>query len=225
MFLIEKLTNDIAFKISSALKLNKDQEEIIAYGAFNLIQIVWCISLVLLFGAIFNVTGKAIIVSFVTSILRKYSGGAHASSPNRCALIGAIVSVGLAFCIMNLNGFINFKVVIGIGIISFLLAYYIIYRYAPVDSPAKPIIKEITRQKMKEKSFFVLNLLVTIVVVFFVSYFVFKFNFLLPIIICIYVGVLWQVITLTPKGYLVLSKIDIFLKCLIEKFGGENNEK
>lgn len=217
MFLIEKLTNDIAFKISSILKLDKDQEEIIAYGAFNLIQTVWCISLVLLFGAVFNVTGKAIIISFATSILRKYSGGAHASSPNRCALIGAIVSVGLALCIVSLNGFICFQVVVAMGAISFLLAYYIIYRYAPVDSSEKPIIKETTRQKMKEKSFFVLNLLVTIVVVFWSAYFVFKFKFLLSIIICIYVGVLWQVITLTPKGYLVLSKIDIFLKCLIEK--------
>lgn len=225
MFFIEELSNNLALKISSYLKLNKNQEEIIAYGAFNLIQTVWCILLVLLFGAIFNVTVKAFIVSFIISVLRKYSGGAHASSPNRCALIGAVVSVGLALFIRYLNGFINFQVTIAMGIITFLLSYYIIYRYAPVDSPAKPIVKEITRQKMKKKSFFVLNLLGAIVIVFLFSYLLFRKESLLPIVACIYLGVLWQVVTLTPKGCLVLLKIDIFLKYLTEKFGGENNEK
>jgi Membrane protein putatively involved in post-translational modification of the autoinducing quorum-sensing peptide len=225
MFFLEKLSNDLALKISYYLKLNKDQEEIIAYGAFNLIQTVCCILLVLLFGAIFNVTVKAFIISLVIGILRKYSGGAHSSSPNRCALIGAIISVGLALLIRYINSFIKFQVVIAIGIITFVLAYYIIYRYAPVDSPAKPIIKEVTKKRLRKKSFFVLNLLFTIVIVSSISYLIFRFKFLLPIITCIYGGVLWQVATLTPKGYLVLLKIDIFLKCLTEKFGGENNEK
>src|SRR5690242_19961453 len=99
MFFLEKLSNDLALKMSYYLKLNKDQEEIIAYGAFNLIQTAWCILLVLLFGAVFSVTIKAFSISFIISILRKYSGGAHSSSPNRCALIGAIISVGLALLI------------------------------------------------------------------------------------------------------------------------------
>lgn len=225
MFFIESVSNNLASKISSYLKLNKDEEEIIAYGAFNLIQTVWCVLLVLLFGAICNVTEKAIIISVVISILRKYSGGAHSGSPNRCAIIGAIVSVGLALFIRYLNDFINFQVAIFIGSISFMLSYYAIYKYAPVDSPAKPIVKDIVKKKMKKKSFFVLNLLVSIIMVLFISYLIFEVRFLLSIVICIYAGVLWQVLTLTPKGYSVLLKIDIFLKCLTEKFGGESNEK
>lgn len=225
MFLIEKLSNDIAFKISSILKLNRNQKEIIAYGAFNFFQTIWCILLVLIFGIIFNVTFKAIVISFTISILRKYSGGAHSSSPNRCALIGAIVSVGLALFISCINSWINFQVVITIGIITFVVTYYTIYRYAPVDSPSKPIVKEVTKQKMKKKSIFIFNILVTIVIAFLVNYLIFGFKFLLPIITCVYVGVLWQVLTLTPKGYLVLLKIDVVLKCLTEKLGGENNEK
>lgn len=226
MFFIEKMSNDLALTISSSLKLNKDQEEIIAYGAFNFIQTLWCILLVLLFGAIFSVTSKAMIISFTTSVLRKYSGGAHSSSPNRCALIGAIVSVGLALIIKYINSCINLQMVIIIGIIVFAVAYYTIYRYAPVDSPSKPIVKEVTKQKMKKKSFFILNVLFSIVIVLLISHTILGFQFmLLSIITCIYVGILWQVLTLTPRGYLVLLKIDIFLKCLTEKFGGENNEK
>lgn len=226
MFLVEKLSNSISSKISSHLKLNKDQEEIIAYGAFNLIQTTWCILLVLLFGAIFGVMVKAFIISFVISILRKYSGGVHASSPNRCALIGAVVSVGLALCISYLNHFINIQVGIIIGTIIFLVAYYIIYRYAPVDSPAKPIKKETTRKKLRKKSIFIINvLIIIIIIIILINYLVSGIQFMLPIIECIIVGVLWQVITLTPKGRLVLLRIDIFLKCLTEEYGGDNNEK
>jgi len=225
MFLIEKLSNNLALRLSAGLKLNKDQEEIIAYGAFNLIQTLWCIFLVLLLGAIFSVTIKAFIISFIISILRKYSGGAHASSPNRCALIGAFISVGLALLIKYSNNYISFQAVIVIGIITFILAYYTIYKYAPVDSPAKPIVKETIKKKMKKKSFFIINLLITIVIVFLISYLIFGVRFLVPIMLCIYAGIIWQILTLTPHGGTVLLKIDIFLKCLTEKFGGENNEK
>ncbi|KZL89459.1 accessory gene regulator ArgB-like protein [Clostridium magnum] len=225
MFFIEKLSNSLSLKISSYLNLSEDQKEIIAYGAFNLIQTIWCIFVVLLLGVIFSVTAKAFIISFVISILRKYSGGAHSSSPNRCALIGAIVSVGLALIIKYTSIYINYKIVMAIGVSSFLLAYYIIYKYAPVDSTAKSIIKEVTRQKMKKKSFFVLNALATVVIVILISYLIIGLEFLLITVNCIYAGVLWQVITLTPKGCLALLKIDILFKYLTEKFGGENNEK
>lgn len=220
MFLIEKLSNSLAFKISSALKLTKDERDVINYGAFNLLQTVWCIFLVLLFGAMFNVTVKAIIISFTISFLRKYSGGAHASSPNRCALIGAITSVGLAIFISYLSSYINLQLAIAIGIIIFVISYYTIYRYAPVDSPGKPIVKEVTKQKMKKKSFLILNSLVAIVIILLINYLIFGFKVLLAIVTCIYLGVLWQVSTLTPKGSLVLLKIDTFLKCITEKFQG-----
>ncbi|MFT5872827.1 MAG: hypothetical protein ACI8WT_001764 [Clostridium sp.] len=40
MFVIEKLSKIISFKITSNLKMDKDHEEIIAYAASNLIQIL-----------------------------------------------------------------------------------------------------------------------------------------------------------------------------------------
>lgn len=41
MFFIEEASNKIGNKISSNLNLDKDAEEIIAYGAFAVLQTLW----------------------------------------------------------------------------------------------------------------------------------------------------------------------------------------
>lgn len=103
------------------------------------------ILLVILFGRIFNVVIESLIVSFTISILRKYSGGAHSSSPGICLIVGTFIAVSIG--LVSKIG-IDFNINILIGIITFAWAYYIIYKLAPVDSPAKPIR---TEKKVKEE--------------------------------------------------------------------------
>ncbi|MDW8802209.1 accessory gene regulator B family protein [Clostridium sp. A1-XYC3] len=221
MFLIEKLSNNLAFKVASTLNLDKDKKEIIAYGAFNFIQTIWCIIMVIILGMIFKVPLEALVVSFSISILRKYSGGAHSTSPNRCALIGALVSVGLALFVEYTYKLVNLSWLITIIVVVFLFAYYNIYKYAPVDSPAKPIVKEKSKQRMKKGSIFTVNVLVILVATLLVGHFIIGNNQYLVIAMCICLGVLWQVLTLTPKGYLVLSNIDTFFEKIINILGGK----
>lgn len=219
MFLIEKISNNLAFKVSSTLKLNKDKEEIIAYGAFNFIQTIWCIFMVMFLGIIFNVALKAMIISFIISILRKYSGGAHSSSPNRCASIGAIVSVGLALFVNYIYDLLSLNWIVIMQVIIFFFAYYSIYKYAPVDSPAKPIVKEELKQRMKKRSIITLNVLIVITTILLINYSFLGIKYYLSIDICICFGILWQVLTLTPKGYLMLLNIDGFLKKITNILG------
>ena len=96
---MEKLSNNIANKVASELTLDENNREVIAYGTFALIQMLLSITLVFLFGLLFHVAFEALIISFTGSILRKYSGGVHASSPGICTFIGTIVCVGQAVLI------------------------------------------------------------------------------------------------------------------------------
>ena len=219
MFLIEKISNNLAFKVSSALKLNKDKQEIIAYGAFNFIQTIWCIFMVMFLGIIFNVALKAVFISFIISILRKYSGGAHSSSPNRCAIIGAIVSVGLALFVNYIYDLASLKWIVIMQVIVFLFAYHNIYKYAPVDSSAKPIKKEEFKQRMKKRSIITLNVLIVITIILLITYFMLGIKYYLSIATCICLGILWQVLTLTPKCQLVLLNIDDFFKKITNILG------
>ncbi|OFI01557.1 accessory protein regulator protein B [Clostridium acetireducens DSM 10703] len=158
MYLIEKISNKIGIKIALLLKLDKDHEEIITYGAFNLFQILLSIFWIIVFGFIFGVLLESVIILFTISLLRKYSGGVHSNSPNRCIVIGTTVSIVLALMVKKILCYLDVKLIIILTAISFLYSYFTILKYAPVDSPAKPIKKIETKNKFKKTSILILNI-------------------------------------------------------------------
>ncbi|AWI03840.1 accessory gene regulator ArgB-like protein [Clostridium drakei] len=217
MFLIESLSNRIGCKIAKSLKLDKDHEEIMAYGAFNLLQILWSILWIVLFGIVFNMLIEVFIVFFTINILRKYSGGVHASSPGTCTIIGTTVCVSLALIIHRLYWKFNVYEIFFLSVISLIFSYSIVYKFAPVDSIAKPIVKMETKERFKRKSILILNILTMIIFVILVFYFKYSDVFLLNSIMCICVGAVWQSFTLTNEGNKILTKIDNILKNFIRK--------
>ncbi|MCY6370272.1 accessory gene regulator ArgB-like protein [Clostridium ganghwense] len=225
MFLIENLSNKLSYKIASTLKLDNDNQEIIAYGVFSFLQTLWAILLIVLFGIIFDVLIEAVILSFTGSFLRKYSGGVHASSPNRCAVIGTIIFVGLGVIVNKISNFITFQWVVLGAILSFTFSYYTVYKLAPVDSPSKPIVKETKKQRLKRSSMLLLHSLMIIVLVLLGLYYKLRVKNLLIVALCMYIGTAWQSLTLTSKGHLLVKSIDSFLKNITTFLRGNNNEK
>ncbi len=211
MVRIEDISNRIADKISMILKTDEDHREILAYGAFSLLQTLWSIFLVIVFGIVFNVLFEAFIISFSGVILRKYSGGAHATSPNRCAVIGAIIPVvfGLVINRYLLNLGIVFSLVI--VSISFVVSYYLINTLAPVDTPNKPIVKEKTRLRLKRSS--LKTVYIYVVIILFLNYLYLQIHniYLLKAILSISFGMLWQSITLTRFGHYLINLLDNLL--------------
>lgn len=220
---MEKLTNNIASKVAAELKLDNNRSEIIAYGMFALFHIALSIVLVIIFGLIFHVTIGALIICFSGSILRKYSGGAHASSPGKCAAIGTIICIGQALLFLYLLGpVINLKLLSFLGIVIFMLAFYIICKLAPVDSPAKPIKTKEKKIRMKKWSVFVLSTYIIIVVINTAIYTLFGDKRFLIYSLCIYGGVAWQIFTLTRVGHIIMNSIDNSLNHILAiKKGGK----
>lgn len=220
---MEKLTNNIAGKVAAELNLDNDNKEVIAYGIFALMNIALSIILIIIFGMIFGVTIEALIVCFTGSTLRKYSGGAHATSLGRCTAIGTIVCIGQAILFLFLIGpVINLGLLLFLGIGIFTLAYYFIYKLVPVDSPAKPIRTKEKKIRMKKGSVFVLSGYIVIVVI---NIFIYKFlrdERFMVYSLCIYGGVAWQIFTLTALGHSTMNKIDtLFSEILKMKKGGK----
>lgn len=213
---MEKLTNNIASKVAAELKLNNNSREIIAYGMFALFHIVLSIILVIIFGLIFRVTIEALIICFSGSILRKYSGGAHASSPWICIAIGTFICIGQGLLFLYLLGpVINLKLLLFLGIMTFLWSFYLIYKLAPVDSSAKPIKTKEKRIRMRKGSIFVLSAYIIIVAINVVIYILFRDKRFLIYSICVYGGVVWQTFTLTRGGQIIMDKIDTFLNHIL----------
>ena len=217
---MEKLSNNIANKVALELSLDDDNREVIAYGAFALMQMFLSIIFVFLFGLLFHVAFEALIISFTAAILRKYSGGVHASSPWICTFIGTIVCVGQAILIsLLISSVVNLKLVIILGVVIFIWSYYIIYKLAPVDSVAKPIVKEEKRNRMKKGSIILLSVYLIITVICILFYISSGEKKLLFYALCLYSGILWQTFTLTTPGHLLVGKVDTFLNHITKKRG------
>ncbi|WP_251861158.1 accessory gene regulator B family protein [Clostridium sp. Marseille-Q2269] len=222
----ETLSNNIATKVASELNLDNDKKEVIAYGTFAFIQTIFSILLIIIFGYLVNVQIEALIISFVISILRKYSGGVHATSPNKCAAIGTFICVGFATISVYLtNLLINLNMLIFLGIIIFSWSYYIIYKLAPVDSPSKPIKKQKKIKKLKKRSIIILSIYLFIILINYILYYKMGKGKFIIYSLCICSGVLWQTLTLTSLGYLIVTKLDNFLTYVMNiKKGDKKHE-
>ena len=210
---MEKLCNKIANKIAIELNFDNDKKEVLAYGAFALLQMLISILLVLIIGLLFNVAIEAIIISFIVSILRKYSGGVHASSPSACMFIGTIICVGLAIVIkFFLVPLMDIKILLILGTLIFIWSFYILYKLAPIDSLNKPIKREEKRKRMKKGSIRILGIYLIIVFIDIIIFHYFGGNRLIIYAICIYAGVLWQTFTLTKFGFVTITKVDTIFK-------------
>lgn len=211
MFNAEALSKKIAFRIANELNLDNDNKEVIGYGISAAIQMFYNIVAIILIGAIFNVVIEALIVSFTTVILRKSSGGVHASSPGRCLIIGCAVCIIMAIISKK---YIPVDKVIIIGIILFSWAYYIVLKFAPVDSPSKPIKTEKKKNRLKRGSIINLVIYIIIVSIGLIMYNFTEMNTILVYIMCIYSGVMWQILSLTNIGHRIVKLIDTFLNKL-----------
>ena len=211
MFKVENLSNKIGHKFASISKMDKDQEEVIAYGAFIFIQKLFSIFLVVVVGSIFGVMFESLVVFFTSVSLRKYSGGVHASTPNRCLSLGTIISVGLSLLIKVIFKILSIELIVILGIMCFIISYYIVYKLSPVDSPTKPITKVEKKQYLKKCSLKMLNFLLIITSVLILIYIKFRISIFYNFIGCLYIGALWQAFTLTSIGHRLIFKIDSVL--------------
>lgn len=205
MFNIENICEKFSSYIAQELNLDDDKKSVINYGIFAFVQMGICILLVIMMGIIFNVTIEALIISFTISILRKSSGGVHAHSPERCAVIGTVASIGMGLMCKYVNISFSFAILIGSAI--FIWSYYIVYKLAPVDSISKPIKNIEKRKRLKKSSFYILSIYLIVVLINMFYYLLTKKLSLLTYSLCIYTGLLWQVFSLTKCGHLVMGKL------------------
>lgn len=209
---IERISETVASKISINLSLqDEDKEEVLAYGAFVLLQTILSIVMIAVFGFIFHVLFEVMIISFAASILRKSSGGAHASTPMNCAVISVIIFGGLALAVKHYIITLNVIYVI-VGMIgAFIFSFFILYKFSPVETASKPLRNENKRKCLKKQSihmtfiYFIINLL-------FIGFYIpTKQEYLLSAAISVSVGTVWQSITLVSLGHKIINGIDIVL--------------
>lgn len=221
MFSIGGIADKIATNLADSLHMSSEKKDVMAYGIFGFLQVSISILLVAFFGLLFDVFIEGLIIAFSISILRKYSGGAHSSTSNKCLIVGTVICIVPAIIIHNFS--INFFVLLFFCIIVFPWAYYKILTKAPVDSIKKPINNLQKRKKLKNGSLIITSFYLIIVIVCLSIYYFagFSTNFLVYTT-CILFGMTWQVFTLTKVGHRLYILLDKYLSINYKKIeGGE----
>jgi len=134
--------------LAKEFNYSEEKKEILAYAVENIVLTVVGFVMVMAVGFVLRAPVETLFAAIAGGILRKFSGGAHASTRVSCLLIGAILYPGAGWLIKTFTPFGGAQGII-IGILG-LISLLIIFIYAPVDSPAKPIISQDFRRKLRK---------------------------------------------------------------------------
>ncbi|NLT39915.1 MAG: accessory gene regulator B family protein [Clostridiales bacterium] len=207
---MEILARRLARKVSVSLNYDEEKEAVIAYGLVAAIQILTTILLVFLLGLILGAMIEALIVCFSASILRKYSGGAHAGTAEICTVFSSIFCACAGLVSKKLlTGIYSSPVMAVVLIVIFCLSFIAVYKFAPVDSPNKPIRTEKKKKAMRKGSCVILVAYAVISAVMF--FFGERNGALKSYLISMLFGIAWQIFTLTRLGALFIEKMNKLL--------------
>lgn len=204
---MEKLARKLACNISSALGYDDEKEAVVAYGLIAIIQVSITVLMILIFGILVGAPAEAMIICFSVSILRNFSGGVHAKTAEICTCFSTAYCTVTAVISKKLLTEIYNPVIMAVGlIVIFGLSFLIVYKFAPVDSPNKPIRTEKKKKRMRRGSFIILSAYFAISVILLVlSY---RNEIFKSYGIGLLFGVSWQIFTLTYLGSLFIEKMN-----------------
>lgn len=209
---MEKMARKLAANVARSLDYDAEREAVIAYGLIGIMQIIITFVLVLFFGILVGAPAEALIVCSAVGLLRKYSGGAHAGSAELCNAISVVYSASAGFVAKKyLSAVDNPFLMLALTVVIFSISYLIVYRYAPVDSPNKPIKTVKKKKRMRKGSFIILT--VYFLLAFMLIFLGCDYEVFTSYGISLLFGVIWQIFSLTFPGASLLHSLDLlFLK-------------
>ncbi|MPN04254.1 Accessory gene regulator protein B [bioreactor metagenome] len=207
---MKKLSDAIAGSVASGLNLDENKRQVIAYGLLAMMQMAVILLFSVMIGLIFQFAWEAVIVYFGVGLLRKGTGGVHSESLMSCTVMSVtIICVLSAVSHYGLSSLTNGIV---FGVIQFCLYLFcsvVIYKKAPMDTPNKPITKPEKIKRLRKQSF------ITLIVYFILSTVLFSMSngkeMLISLSFSLNCALLWQVLTLTKAGAVIIHAGDRLL--------------
>lgn len=172
-------------------------EVVLTYAIEVLFLNVLNVSVALLLAAWARVLPETTAVLVAVAVLRFFAGGAHNATPARCAVVTGLVFPLLGIAAQRL-------VASGTALTDellaaiFLIGLLAMVAFAPVDSPAAPIISSQRRARLKACSVIAEVILAAIASVLGNN----------TLRVSLGLGILWSAFIITPTGYKLFRLID-----------------
>ena len=216
MIIIEVLANKLADGIALQLSLEEEKRSVIAYGLIGILQFTTLLLMIAIIGLVSGSLYESLIIFSSVAFIRKSTGGAHSKTMSGCNTVSvlsiALLAISSRYLLSTpIDSYFNF----GMTIMVFLIGYVIFYLFVPVDSPNKPIVSIEKIKRLRKESFSKLFLffLLTIVSILLADTHMRFYS----IASSIRVAMIWQAMTLTKTGTLLLSKLDQIVNRMLGK--------
>lgn len=172
-------------------------EDVLAYAVEVLLLNTINVIVALLLGFCVRALPETMVVIAVVALVRAFAGGAHSTSRVRCTIVTGLVFPLLAVSAKTIVGFNSF-LALGLLALAFSLGITATVAFAPVDSPAAPIISQRRRNRLKSGSIVMVVLLSVVGLT--LAGDTFRAS--------ISLGILWSAFILTPTGHKLFQFID-----------------
>lgn len=210
LFDVEDLITKILNIYKKQLSIDDGTEAILRYSIRLVISTMLSYSLALLLALLFGTFYYVLFIMLTFSTLRVFSGGAHCSNMGNCATYGAVVAniLGLVAQKNQLTKVFMLTMII----IAFVFSLWAISKYAPADTPGKPITTKLKKERLRKKSLIVVCVWFLGCVLWYTY-----FSEVKTIVYASTIGILWQSFTLTKTGYKFCHVFDNILDFIFNK--------
>lgn len=120
--------------LSKRIKISGVEEDVVKYVFFNLLSQAYYFTVCVLCGCILKNMTAALVFYFSFNLLRRYSGGVHASTELRCIILSTTM-----ICVsMLVVKFVPFEI-LTTRIVLCTISLLTVLVFAPVSAPRKPL--------------------------------------------------------------------------------------
>ena len=144
------ITHSLAVRWTSRLnrRVNKEGTDLqkMILGVEILLHTIPKLVLVVVSALILGILPQVLATWIPFEILRKYVRGLHAGSNFSCTIVSLVAFVAVPYAVQNI------EVHVGILLLTYVLVGIGVYKYAPADTAARPVIGEKQRGMLKKKA-------------------------------------------------------------------------
>ena len=206
MSFIESISNYSAKKLASKVPNDKyptveDQIQVFEYGFMVIWGAIFKGIIMISLASILGVFIPAMIIMFTFSSLRIIAGGFHFSDYTKCITFSTIQFIGVALIVKHSYQYFSQTNIYSLLFFCTLIGLYIMLRYAPRDTPNKPITEVSEIKKFKKWSlYYLISWIILMTISLFFS--------LKIIIISSCFGLLLELFSISKVGYVLYSLAD-----------------
>ncbi|ADG83491.1 accessory gene regulator ArgB-like protein [Thermincola potens] len=200
---MQEIVDRITRMFRDELALDEKQTAVVKYSLTIYLTTILGYLAIILTAWIAGVIKFALVAAVTASLVRIFTGGAHASSPGKCILFGAVVFplIGIATKMFPVK---DVYIIAVVALSTWITTILAIYRFAPAEVPGKPVSTVQQRHRLRLMAFAICVLWLVF------SAFVIagQLGITHGSLLASALGLGWQAFSLTPLGYKTVVKID-----------------